>query len=261
MTRRILVTGSSVEDMLLETMRQGGFDLVMAKGDMHEDELIEALQGCEGYLLGGDEFVTAKAMQESPELKTISFLGVDFRWFVDAAAAKDQDISITNTPGVYVDSVTELVVAQLIAMRRSFYERQLQNVGDVTVHDSASHQFSGSKVGIVGMGAIGARLSAVLINGFGCEVSYFSRTRKPEVENSLGIEYKELYDLYSSCDSIVFCVTSGEDSKNLFDAKKVELIEKPVGLVNISAAVTLQIDAVIAGLNSGKLLYVTYDKF
>lgn len=82
---------------------------------MNEDQLIEALVGCQALLLGGDEYVSEKVMVNSPELKLISFVGVDYNWFVDTKAAENHGIKIVNTPGQLTDSVAEFCVAQLIS--------------------------------------------------------------------------------------------------------------------------------------------------
>lgn len=59
----------------------------------------------------------------------------------------------------------------------------------------------GSTLGVVGLGQIGQRV-AQLAAACGMRVCYASRTRRPDLEDLLGIEYRTLPELASACDHI-----------------------------------------------------------
>jgi len=113
---KILVTGTSVETSLLKPAEDAGFEIVIQPGDLDEDQLIKALEGCSGIIMGGEEFVSEKVIVNSPNLKVVSFVGVDYVRYIDTKAAKEHNITIKNTPGQNTESVAEFCVAQLISM-------------------------------------------------------------------------------------------------------------------------------------------------
>jgi lactate dehydrogenase-like 2-hydroxyacid dehydrogenase len=61
---------------------------------------------------------------------------------------------------------------------------------------------AGKTLGIVGLGRIGSRVAQLARQGFGMDVHYYSRTRKPELEPELGIRFSSLNDVLCSSDVI-----------------------------------------------------------
>src|SRR4051812_12441903 len=47
-----------------------------------EDELVEAIKGKTGYILGGIESVTERVIESADELKAIAFTGSGYREFI-----------------------------------------------------------------------------------------------------------------------------------------------------------------------------------
>lgn len=254
---KVLVTGTSVDLSLLKPLENAGFDIDLKPGDLNEDQLIEALEGCQALLLGGDEYVSEKVMVNSPELKLISFLGVDYNWFVDTKAAEIHRIKIVNTPGQLTDSVAEFCVAQLISINRGIFTSTTMT--DFSV--AKSKQLTGTKIGIVGMGEVGSRVSQILHSAFNCEIYYTSRTQKPEVEKRDNAKFVDLITMLHTCDSILFSVSQNDESTSMFNWKMIEAIKDPISIVNISRPTTLDPMAVALGLQEGKISSITYDKF
>src|SRR5438874_6609215 len=111
--KKVLVTGSSVEDKFFEPLRELGYNIHNPKQLLSEGELSSELADAEGYLLGGDEVASATALASAPALKVVSFLGVGYESFVDVGAARENGIAVTNTPGVLSNSVAEFTIGQL----------------------------------------------------------------------------------------------------------------------------------------------------
>ena len=67
-------------------------------------------------------------------------------------------------------------------------------------------EITGLKAGVIGMGATGTMIAAGL-QCFGADVRYFSRTRKPALEEAHGYRWMELPELLADCDAIFTCLT------------------------------------------------------
>ncbi len=126
----------------------------------------------------GDLGASAELMARLPNLEVVSVFGVGTDG-VDLAYARSRGIKVTNTPDVLTDDVADLGIALLLAAARHVPQ------GDRLVRAGTWPQgglplvtrVSGKKVGIVGMGRIGAAV-AKRLNGFDCEISYFARSEK-----------------------------------------------------------------------------------
>ena len=65
-------------------------------------------------------------------------------------------------------------------------------------------EITGLKTGIIGLGVSGA-MTAEALQYMGADISYYSRSRKPEYE-SKGMRYRDLPDLLQTCDVILTCL-------------------------------------------------------
>ena len=83
---------------------------------LKEDELIAALNDCDGYLAGLDN-VTEKVFESCPKLKVISRYGVGCDR-IDLKSAEKHGVIVTNTPGANAEAVGELTVALLLSVVR-----------------------------------------------------------------------------------------------------------------------------------------------
>jgi lactate dehydrogenase-like 2-hydroxyacid dehydrogenase len=58
------------------------------------------------------------------------------------------------------------------------------------------------RLGILGLGRIGSRVAQIAVDGFGMDVVYFSRTRKPDLEQALGLTFVDLDELLTTVDNL-----------------------------------------------------------
>ena len=260
MLEKVLVTGTSIRPELLKPLEEAGLEVVLRPDDMNEEQLVDSLQGCSGYILGGQEKVTKRVLRKCPELKTIAFYGMGYSLFIDEEAAKECGVTITNTPGTLGDSVAEFCVSQLISVTRKLFSRVMTKT-DKIGFDSTVNQLTGSKVGIVGMGDIGSRVSKILRHAFNCDVYYYSRTVKPDIENRDNATFVSLEDMFGNCDAVLFCVEKNSETIGMFNWKLLENIKRPVNIVNISSPYVLDSTAVLLGLQEGKIETISYDVF
>ena len=165
---KILVTPrsfkNSVNDEAREKLEQfAEVKAVKPEKPFTEDELIALLDGCDGYVAGLDN-VTAKVIENCPQLKVISRWGVGYDK-VDTAAASKAGITVTYTPGVMAVSVAELALGLMLDCARRITVQDGQVRGGAWAPINGMELF-GKTVGIIGYGAIGKQLGR-LTNGIG----------------------------------------------------------------------------------------------
>jgi glyoxylate reductase len=91
----------------------------------------------------------------------------------------------------------------------------------------------GATLGIVGLGAIGLAV-ARRARGFGMQIVYASRTRKPEAEAELGLEWRTLPELLAQSDFVSLHVALSDETRGLIGAKELSLMKPDSVLVNSS---------------------------
>lgn len=261
MSKKVLVTGTSVAPKFLEPLQRAGFEVKNPVHLLTEHELQMELSGSSAYLMGGDEYVTANSLNDAKRLRIIAFLGVGYESFIDVKAATEHGIAVTNTPGTLTDSVAELTVGQLLNARRRL--AQYCNAFRRGEHGAEEKQYdlAGHTVGIVGLGAIGTRIAEILTVGFHATVNYYSRTRKPLEEDRLGISMLPLKDLASVSESLVLMVPGNSSTHHMIDHGVIAALPTGALLINTARPEIVDPVALRQGLNSGTVSVAAYDNF
>lgn len=112
---------------------------------------------------------------------------------VDIEEASRKGIAVMGIKDYGDEGVVEYVVSELI--------RLLHGFGGVKWREE-SHELTGQKIGIIGMGKTG-RMIADALHFFGASVSYYSRTPKTGVPE---YTYMPLHELLKQCDVICTCL-------------------------------------------------------
>src|SRR6185437_14978700 len=127
--------------------------------------------------------------------------------------------------------------------------------------EEKQHDLSALHIGIVGLGGVGTRIAEILRNGFGSKVSYFSRTRKTSVENSLGISFLTLDQLVAEIDVLVVMTPGNEETKGLIGQSQVSRFRNGAVVVNTARADIVDPVSLLAGIDGGQIGYAAFDGF
>lgn len=154
-------------------------------------------------------------------------------------AAEEKGITVTGVRDYGDEGVKEYAVSELV--------RLLQGRGDAMWKDEPM-ELTNVKIGIVGMGTVGTLL-AKTFDFFGADLSYYSRTRKPQVEADCQCSYLPLNELLTSVDILITCLNKnvvllGEEEFELFGEGKI--------LMNVSISPSHEIPALKKWLENPK---------
>jgi D-3-phosphoglycerate dehydrogenase len=178
---------------------------------------------------------------------------------IDLAACAARGIPVANTAGVNAVAVAEWCVLGALAASRSLLWADAEvRAGRWPQLDLAARgclELHARRVGIVGWGAIG-RLVADRFRAFGCEVSYWTRTPRPD-----DAAYRPLDDLLAASDVLVVVIALGESTRGLLDEARLRLL--PAGAVVVNAARGGIVDerALVTLLDEGHLLGAALDVY
>jgi D-3-phosphoglycerate dehydrogenase len=176
---------------------------------------------------------------------------------IDLDACAAAGVPVANCAGANATSVAEWCVSATLAMLRATVE------GDAAVRRGewpqtslGGRELSGSRVGVIGMGAIGRR-AAELFAAFGCPVQYWSRRRHDDAP----AEWAELDALLADSDVVVLVIALGTQTRNLLDAARLGRMKPGALLVNGARGDVVDEGALVAALDSGHLGGAALDVF
>src|SRR5262249_44911489 len=151
--------------------------------------------------VGGNEAL----MDRLPALEIIALFGVGAD-AVDRAAARQRSIAVTNTPDVLTDDTADYAIGLVFALARRIVEgdRFVRRGGWLKGPLPDSTRIRGSRLGVVGMGRIGAAV-AERATALGMEVHWTG----PSAKALPYLFHPNLLDLARTVDFLVLTLPGG----------------------------------------------------
>lgn len=202
--------------------------------------------------------VSARLIEALPNLEIIAQFGAGYD-NIDVATAHKHNIEVTTTPDVLTDDTADVALFLLLNVARRAVE------ADMFVRLGRwqggafplSTSLSGKKVGIVGLGKIGAAI-AKRAEAFNMKICYFGRIKK---ENIPYVYYNSLLDMAKNADFLVIACSGGEDTKNLIDYKVLEALGKKGYLINIARGSVVNEEDLLIALRNKAIAGAGLDVF
>lgn len=161
--------------------------------------IIERIGDADCVMLSFTSFIDRQVLEACPNIRYIGIcasLYAPENANVDILYANEKGIVVTGVRDYGDEGVKEYAISELV--------RLLQGRGPAMWKEEPL-ELTDVKVGIVGMGTVGSLLARTM-DFFGMDVTYFSRTRKPELEKELGMDYLPLAELLSNVDILITCL-------------------------------------------------------
>ncbi len=143
---------------------------------------IEGAENIRVAVTSGRNGMKAELLEQLPNLELVANFGVGYDGN-DTDALKARGVALTNTPDVLNACVADTALSLLLnAFRRFPDSERFTRAGKWAAGGNypLTRRFSGSTIGILGMGRIGADV-AQRVEAFGCKVLYHNRREVPHV--------------------------------------------------------------------------------
>jgi len=243
-------------------LKEKGVNVIELPPGSSEETLAGLIADADGLITRGSIKITKELMESSPKLMVVGVHGIGCD-HVDLAAAKELGKVVCNTPDAVTVTVAEMAMALTLALLRNVVSSdKAVRAGQWKrkYSDLIGAELAGKKVGIVGMGRIG-KATAVRMQAFGAEVSYWSRTRKPELEEERGFKWMDLDDLVRESDIISLHIPATPETRKIINASRIESMREGVYIVNTARGKVIDEEALIKALRSGKVKAAALDVF
>ena len=242
----------------VEARARAEFDLVIRPETsvLCRDEMIAALRDYDLVMptLGDGFDAGIFAAVAEPRCKLLANFGVGFN-HIDVAAASASGIAVSNTPGAVTDATADIAMTLLLmSARRAGEGERLVRSGDWPgwhPTQMLGQHVSGKKLGVIGMGRIGAAIARRCHFGFDMRVFYTARSDKSPGFTATRIP--DLEQLAAEVDFLVVAVPGGAETRHLVNADVLAAMQPTAHLINIARGEVVQQEALIAALQTQRI--------
>ena len=248
----------NVHPVAVELMRAEGFNVETYPAALTEDELCEKIKNVSVLGIRSKTQITARVLENANRLMVIGAFCIGTNQ-IDLKSATKKGVAVFNAPFSNTRSVVELAIAEMIMLIRNIPDKSNsmhRGVWDKSA--KGSFEVRGKKLGIVGYGNIGSQLS-VLAEALGMKVLYYDIEEKLALGNA--IKCKSLKELLTEADVVTLHIDGRPSNENLFSTPEFETMKKGVIFINLSRGHLVDIKALQAAIQSGKVAGCAVDVY
>jgi D-3-phosphoglycerate dehydrogenase len=249
---RFLITDHDFPDLELELAlyREAGVEVRTAQCRT-EAQVIAASAGCDGLLVQYAP-VGAKVFEARPEIRIVSRYGAGFDT-IDTADAKRFGVWVANSPDYGVGEVATHALGMTLSLLRhlAIYDRDVKAGQWHYTTPGPIHRASDMTLGILGLGRIGKRMAHVARNCFARVIAcdpYIIDGDFPAYVGRVSLE-----ELFAGSDAISLHVPLTDETRAMVNASLIGRMKPGSVLVNTARGAVVDVEALVAGLDAGRL--------
>ena len=190
--------------------------------------------------------------------KILGNFGVGYN-HIDSAAAKQQGLIVTNTPGVLTQSTADIAMTLLLMSARRGAEgdrlvRAGQWHGWCPTHMMSS-DVTGATLGLIGFGRIAQAMARKAHHGFGMKILYVKPTpADPAIVDELqAIRCETVDEMLPQCDYVSLHCPGGAETRHLIDERRLNLMKPSAHLINTARGDVVDSRALIEALRNKRI--------
>lgn len=169
---------------------------------------------------------------------------------IDLAACRRLGLHVSNVSYAAESVADYTIMLVLMSMRKMKLIMKSAEVQDYSFTQVTGRNLKERSVGVIGTGSIGTTFIQHL-HGFGCRIYAYSRHPREELKDI--VTYTDLDTLLQHSDVISLHLPLNEDTYHMIDADAISKMKDGVVLVNTARGGLIDNQALIAGLETGKI--------
>jgi D-3-phosphoglycerate dehydrogenase len=257
----------STRVLVKEKIADAGIDLLRERFDVElgldwdGDQLEERIREFDGILIRSATSLTSDLIERAERLKVIgrAGTGVDN---VDVEAATKRGIVVANAPEANSIAAAEHTLALMLALCRNIPQAHASlAAGRWERSRFKGTELYGKTLGVLGFGRIG-QLVAARAQSFEMPVVAYDKFVTAERFRELGAEGVDDPDeLYARADFISLHLPKTAETVNFIDAEAIGRMRDGVRIINCARGELIDLDALVEGLESGKVAGAALDVY
>lgn len=264
---KVLIASTTFEgiDKAYEVLTTDDFELIKkSKKDREKwekDDLIKAIQGKDGIIIGGEYELDEEIIVAANKLKVISLNCNGFN-NIDVEAARRRKIAVTNTPGINNNEVANYIMGQILSIVRHIVRaNQVIREGKWVTDDiNSSIGLKDSTLGLIGLGSIGQQV-AQRANCFGMKVISNVRHPSPKRAKKYDVKFVSKNEIYQKADVVALCCPLTDDTRDLIGEHELKMMKRDAYLINSMRGPIVDEKALYKALNNNWIAGAALDVF
>ncbi|OWT64101.1 hydroxyacid dehydrogenase [Candidimonas nitroreducens] len=252
----ILVTAADLAPQALDLLKD--FDVVFAGPRPQESDILALIKKHDpvGIIVRYGR-ISAAAIDAGRSLKVISKHGSGIDT-IDSQAAKAHKVAVCAAVGVNAAAVAEHAITLMLACAKSVVKMNSRmHAGH---WDKASHksiELRGRTLGLIGLGAIGAR-TALIAHAMELNVIAYDPYAKqaPDYVRLAGLD-----EIWRAADIISLHCPLTAENRNLINAQTLDQCKPGIIIVNTARGGLIDEDALLAAVHNGRVGAAALDSF
>lgn len=216
-------------------------------------------------LMGASLKLDRTLLERAPRVKIIASVSAGYDNY-DLEYLRERGIQLTNTPDAVTETTADTAFLLLMmAARRALEMADLVRQGQWREKNIPESLFGtdvhGKRLGIIGLGRIGAAIARRGHFGFGMSILYSGQSHKPALEQELGAQRVEMAQLLAESDFICVCVPLSDKTRQLIGAREFGLMRPQSIFLNVSRGPVVDEGALLEVLQRGGIRAAGLDVF
>jgi D-3-phosphoglycerate dehydrogenase len=249
--------------LVREPIAEAGLELLRAKFDVDVDTdspLDEIVGAYEAIVIRSATKVTAEVIEKATRLRVIGRAGVGVD-NVDVDAATRRGIVVANAPESNVVSAAEHTIGLLLALARNIPQAHAAlTAGRWERSKWGGVELADKTLGVLGFGRIGRQVARRAL-ALQMKVIAYDPFVSAERFRELGVENATFEDVLERADFVTLHLPLTDETRSAIDAAAIERMRDGVRIVNAARGELLDLDALVAALESGKVAGAAIDVF
>jgi D-3-phosphoglycerate dehydrogenase len=254
---KVLVT-DPIDSVCPELLTKAGFEVDIRTGG--PTEWTPELGQYDGWIIRSGTSIDSEALNKATSLKVIGRAGVGVD-NVDLEEATRRGVLVLNAPDGNTISTAEHTCAMILSLARRIPDAH----GSVRSGKWERKAFKGTELyektlGVIGLGKIGREVASRM-QSFGMKVVGSDPVVTPSAAERLGIELLPFGELLEVSDVITFHVPLVDATANMLNRETLKRCRDGVRIINCARGGLLDEEAILEGLESGKIAGVGLDVY
>lgn len=235
-------------------------DLPIVEQNLSEGKLLSIISKYDGVIAGDDKF-TKEVLEKAENLKVISKWGIGIDG-IDLDAAKKLGIKVYNTPNVFAEEVSDIVLGYIILLSRKLHIID-RNVREGKWKDAQLRgtSLNGKTLGVIGVGSIGRAVIRKAVSVGMNVLGYDAYGIPSQFIEETGIKKVFFEELIKNSDFISLNCNLNSSSFHMIDENEFSMMKNGVYIINTARGPLINENALVQALIEGKVAGVALDVF
>jgi D-3-phosphoglycerate dehydrogenase len=261
MSHTLAAWGAFLRPAFDEVLADAGIEVVSVPGDQSP---VDVVPSCDALYVRLPQYASDEIIGALPNLKVMAVPGAGLE-VIDLDAATRHGVPVMSGRGMGHEAVADWTLASILWLTRHVGEMHTaMSTGDwqrrFDIHVRRDlHKLT---IGVIGYGAIGARVAAILATGFGSEVLIYDTAEGActAAENA-GYRVVDLDTLLSESDIVSIHAQAKHGEPPMIGARELGLMKDTSLLVNTARGALLDYPSIVEALSTGGIAGAALDVF